>query len=245
MMSYQKVAHYILETAQKPMSLRKIAKIAFEQGIVTPRKKGMSDEQKIRSFVETVKRNIRDIFHNDPEITHPSFNLNMVALPEWEITKPADVMKKQDQVNMLIGKVSSYFNGLEKYIQTLISKLIGPDIRIGEIVTAELSFRNLIALLFSLYKYRKSDPHDINQMEEICKRAKDLESRRNKVIHSIWAVNDKIEEDILRIKVTAKYKQGLKHTYERTDTSELHKISHEIVDLISEISDLTIKELKQ
>ena len=243
-MSYQKAAYHILQTAQKPMSLRKIAKLAFEQGLVTPRKKGMSDEQKIRSFVETVKRNIRDIIYNDPELTHPGSNLDMVSLPEWEIKKPSDVTIKQNEVNMLIGKVSSYFNGLEKYIQTLIIQLIGQDIRIGEIVTAELSFRNLISLLFSLYKYRKSNQHDINHMEKICKKALDLESKRNKVIHSIWAVNDKIEDDILRIKVTAKYKHGLKHTYERTDTSELHKISQEIVNLISEISELTRKELK-
>jgi len=231
-----------LKNSKKPMDIKLIAEIAFKKELVTPRKKGMNQKRKIRSFVETVKRNIRDR-NNKPKLIYTMNNSNVIGLPEWGIFNPSEIKKKHDELHRRIGQISSYFNGLEKYIKMLIFKLIGPDIRIGEIVTSELSFRNLISLLFSLYKYRKSDPNDIAKMNEICKRANNLETKRNQVIHSIWAVNPNTEEKLLRIKVTAKYKHGLKHTFEKTNIIELQKLNDEIVNLIFDISELTKNEL--
>ena len=46
------------------------------------------------------------------------------------------------------------FQELEELVSCLISQLISDDAQLGTIVTAELSFRNKLGLLYSLYLYR-------------------------------------------------------------------------------------------
>jgi hypothetical protein len=242
-MTYHKATYYLLSIFKKPLELIKIAKIALILGIVKSRKIGMSDRKKVRSFVETVKRNIRDIFNNDPKLIHPENNTKLVALPEWDNEEKNLPIDRQDEIHRLIGRVSSNFNGLEKYIQTLITQLIGAGQQLGEIITSELSFRNLISLLFSLYKFKKTDKKYIDKMDKICKKANELEQKRNQVIHSTWAFNIKSEKEVLRVKTTSKYKKGLNYVFENKNINELHILSDDIVKLISEVSELIIKEL--
>ncbi|KAA3609237.1 MAG: hypothetical protein DWQ05_22345 [Calditrichaeota bacterium] len=258
-MTYHQAAHQILQREQKSMELPIVAEMAFDEGLVKPRKSGMSRDNRIRSFVETVKRNIRDIFNNEPKLIHPNDNLNLIALPEKvEEPKTLDLQElekeetipiasdaheiKQDELHKAIGKVSNYFSGLETYISSLIWILIGAGKDVGEIITSELSFHRLTALLRCLFLYRKSDSAEIERMDSILKRANDIEQRRNKVIHSLWAVNSQNDE-LLRVKTTAKYKTGLKYHFDRTNMEELQKLTDDIVYVISDISQILIAEL--
>jgi hypothetical protein len=53
-----------------------------------------------------------------------------------------------------IGRICMAFQQLEELVSCLISQLISDDVQLGTIVTAELSFRNKLGLLYSLYLYR-------------------------------------------------------------------------------------------
>ncbi len=152
-------------------------------------------------------------------------------------------MSREDQLFLAIGRISQYFNVLETYASVLVWTLIGAGQQVGEIITSELSFRNLLALLSSLYRLRKTDKKDINKLTELLKKAEGFERKRNQIIHSIWAVNMTDPQSLIRYKVTAKRKNGLKHTLEKKTVDELNRIADEMVFIIKTISEITINEL--
>jgi len=104
-----------------------------------------------------------------------------------------------------IGDIVVSFALLTSTIQILIGSLIREHQRIGRIITAELSFRNLRALAISLYKERHGEDADFTTLRELMNRADDLESKRNTVVHSTWAAGDMVDTTT-RLKTTAKQK---------------------------------------
>lgn len=57
-----------------------------------------------------------------------------------------------------IGKITANFAVLETPIAFFAWSLVSPaDQRLGQIITAELSFRSLVALLSSVFKYKVTD----------------------------------------------------------------------------------------
>jgi len=139
-----------------------------------------------------------------------------------------------------IGDVTVSFALLENQIQSLIWSLLS-DQRTGQIVTAELSFRNLRGLLVSLYLERFGNNNsDYDAFRELNKRAGNLEAQRNIVTHSLW-VAGKTANVVTRVKTTAKEKHGLKFDWETVDEERLKKLAEEIKVLAS---DFQIFELK-
>ena len=84
-------------------------------------------------------------------------------------------------------------------IQSLIGSLIKEHQRIGQIITAELSFRNLRALLVSLYLERHGEDDDFTGLRDLMKSAAQMEGKRNQITHSIWGAG-KDADTITRIK---------------------------------------------
>ncbi len=83
---------------------------------------------------------------------------------------------------------------------------------------------------------------EIEKLDSILTRATDIGQRRNRVIHSIWAVSTQ-SNDLLRVKTTARPKTGLKHDFDRTNFDELKKLTDDIVYTISDLSKILIAEL--
>src|SRR5688500_1445706 len=84
-----------------------------------------------------------------------------------------------------IGDITVSFELVEMQIQTLIGSLIREHQRIGQIITAELSFRALRALAVSLYMERHGEDSDFDTLRDLMKRAAKIEETRNQVAHSI------------------------------------------------------------
>lgn len=104
---------------------------------------------------------------------------------------------------ILIGDITVSFALLEMAIQSLIGSLIAEHQRIGQIITAELSFKNLRALAISLYLERNGEDEDYRKLKSLMNKAGKIEATRNNIIHSIWAAG-KDKDCIARIKTTAK-----------------------------------------
>ncbi|MEP2025818.1 hypothetical protein, partial [Reichenbachiella sp.] len=98
---------------------------------------------------------------------------------------------------------------------------------IGQIITAELSFRNLRALLLSLYIERHGKDSDYEKLKKLMNESGELEATRNNIIHSVWAVG-KTKEHITRIKTTAKEKKGLDFKFEDISVQDLIQLSDSI-----------------
>ena len=139
---------------------------------------------------------------------------------------PASILKQ-------IGDVTVSFAMLESAIQTLIGSLIAEHQRIGQIITAELSFRNLRALLASLYIERHGTDDDFETLRSFNSRAAELEGKRNQIIHSIWATGN-APETVTRIKTTAKEKRGIDFDFQQMDVAAFKTVADDMKKLASE-----------
>lgn len=140
-----------------------------------------------------------------------------------------------------IGDISVSFSLLESIIQLLAGSLISHELRIGQIVSAELSFRNLRALTISLYLERFGEDNEVTKIKDLMKRAGRIEDKRNQIIHSLWIVG--IDEDhVTRIKGTAKEKHGFKIQEQDMNSSELREIADEIKQLSKDMQDFLVQQ---
>ncbi len=64
-------------------------------------------------------------------------------------------MKRTLEIHSVMGRIVVDFNHLEENVSLAIIKLINTDEDIGLIITSELSFRNKLNLLGSLFNKKK------------------------------------------------------------------------------------------
>ena len=143
-----------------------------------------------------------------------------------------------------IGDITVSFAMLESQIQYLIGSLIYEHQRIGQIITAELSFKNLRAILISLYLERHGEDDDFIKLRDFMKRAGQTEDKRNQIIHSVWAVG-KDKDHITRIKTTAKEKHGIRFKFEEVSAENLQEFAKDIIILSEELLSFQIDMLSR
>jgi hypothetical protein len=143
-----------------------------------------------------------------------------------------------------IGDITVSFALLESQIQFLIGSLIFEHQRIGQIITAELSFRNLRALLISLYLERHGEDDDFKVLRELMQQAGLAEAKRNQITHSVWGAG-KDKDHITRIKTTAKEKDGIKFKSEQVSAEYLDNFSKDIKALANKILQFQLNLLER
>jgi hypothetical protein len=150
-----------------------------------------------------------------------------------------------DQHLKSIGDITVSFALLESNIQLLIGSMLNERQRIGKIITAELPFKNLRALMISLYieRHGKEDV-DFEKLKELMTRAGQIEDKRNQIIHSVWGAG-KDADTITRIKTTAKEKHGIRFHFEDVSSGNLSDFATEIKVLAEEIQRYWIDLMKK
>lgn len=142
-----------------------------------------------------------------------------------------------DPILTRIGDIAVSFALLESTLHFLTWELLGGDQRIGQIVTAELSFRNLRALCVSLYKERAGDDAPgLEKLRDLMRRAGKIEEARNQITHSVWGAGD-TPETVTRFKTTAREKHGLEFRFEQIDEGGLASLAEDMKVLASDIQD--------
>jgi hypothetical protein len=133
-----------------------------------------------------------------------------------------------------VGRISLNFNYLEDEISKGIIKLINTNLDVGYIIVSELSFKNKLNLLGSLFHYHKSThtfnsffPDQEETFTELIKACYKCEEFRNQILHSTFVFQQK---QILRSKKTAKATKGLKHSLEKVDSGYILNISDYIYE---------------
>jgi hypothetical protein len=132
-----------------------------------------------------------------------------------------------------IGDITVSFALLEMTIQALAGSQLQESQRISQIITAELSFRNLRALVTSLYRERHGEAADFETLRELMKRAGQLEEKRNQITHSIWGAG-KCPGTVTRIKTTAKETRGIHFDFQDVSADDLDTVANEIKTLAEE-----------
>jgi len=136
---------------------------------------------------------------------------------------------------LALGRVTAHFAILEEQVEFLTWSLMGNDQRLGQIVTAEMSFRNKVALLSSVFRHRVDDDSVRDELEQILSRATAVEVQRNVVIHSSWGLGDS-PETRTRFKKTARKGKGIEHQFEQMTAAQIESIAHEASAVAMDLS---------
>lgn len=132
------------------------------------------------------------------------------------------------------------FQGLEEILSRLIGLLISEDALLGKIITAELSFRNKLGLLHSLYLYRAAVQKTPASFKTLLGRLHRVEERRNMILHSNW-IKSPFCGVLTRYKYTAKPGKGFVHHTEDFQPDQIETIVTEIQsvgdDLLAHFND--------
>ena len=135
-----------------------------------------------------------------------------------------------------IGDITVSFALLELKIKLLTWSLISRNQKIGQIITAEMSFKNVRALLISIYLENYGQGEKFQELKRLMTLASSIEERRNQITHSVWAAGKDINH-ITRIKTTAKESKGLQYKFEEVSIDYLKEFSTEIKQVAESIQD--------
>jgi len=138
-----------------------------------------------------------------------------------------------------IGDITVSFALLENGLQMLVHSLLGAGQRLGQIVTAELSFKAILALAVSLYLQRNGEDVMFKTFRELINRASEVEGRRNQIIHSLWAAGSN-SSNITRVKTTAKERTGLRFQFENVTSAQLGEFAQSIKVLAHDLQSFWI-----
>lgn len=133
-----------------------------------------------------------------------------------------------------VGRVVVNFNYLEQWVSFYIAFLLGgtgnDSQQLGRIMANALSFRNLLDVLGSLYRFRTNGGEEF---EDLLRRLGSAEEERNRVVHSIWGAG--VEPGtVLRVK-GAKKRHGRKLNITEMTIAEVAKIADDIAELSSNV----------
>jgi hypothetical protein len=133
-----------------------------------------------------------------------------------------------EAIEAAIGRIAINFAELEKELSSVISFLIGGNIEVGKIVTAELSFRGKLTLMSSLFHRHNPESDIADRFRDLLRLCNQAEELRNQILHSSW-LSAQIRHSVHRKKYTAKMKQGLREQSVEMTSGDLM----DIADLIS------------
>ena len=139
-----------------------------------------------------------------------------------------------DEILAEIGKIVITHNLIESSLSNIIGTIISlrTHEEIGQIVTAELSFRQKIPMLRSLLVLCLTDKHEsVAEFDKIKGKLHEADSQRNIIVHSNWFKSEEHEHEIvIRSKTTAKEKHGLRCDSVEMNLQEIEAISDLIAD---------------
>ena len=138
-----------------------------------------------------------------------------------------------DEQLKAIGRITVAFSFLENTIAFFVWELLGREQRVGQIVTAGLSFNQLVNLFGSLYRHRVTDAEKIAALETLLKKIEQAQTERNAIVHSEWAAGESGTTN--RVRRTARASKGFQLQFRAMDVSDLEKIATFIAEVGAEV----------
>lgn len=136
-----------------------------------------------------------------------------------------------------VGRLTINFAHLEFCFSLFCGSHMRAPNPINEIITAELSFKQLLNISASIFHELEQDNERLSKFDQIVGNSYELEQKRNTIIHSFYGQNKKGDGIVIRQKTTAKGKKGFKRHYEELNAKEIDSIA----DTMSETSKELVK----
>lgn len=146
-----------------------------------------------------------------------------------------------DGVLAEIGKITVVFSLIEYSLAEIIGKIVtvgGRPRQLGKIVTAELSFRQLVSTLDSLLLFAfGKDNEFVAQFARVKPLLSRAEQEHNVVVHSVWGKQSESADPHLtiRMKTTAKQKKGLREDWVSMDLEHTRRITNVVGNAYGEL----------
>jgi hypothetical protein len=144
-----------------------------------------------------------------------------------------------DTVLAEIGKIVVTHSLIDASLAQIIGTIVSLRSRheLGQIVTAELSFKQRVSTLRSLLVFCLKEDHEtVVEFDRIKKILHAADVQRNLVVHSVWGRPDESDPHIMiRIKTTAKEKRGLRTEFVTLGPEDLQKITDQVGKAYGEI----------
>ncbi len=138
-----------------------------------------------------------------------------------------------------LGKVVVNFGVLETILSFSIWILLvgnsAVEQRTGQIVTAELNFKNKISLFSSLYQHKFPERKPFDELTEIRKKLTEANRKRNRLLHSTWLAGG------VRSAITAKEKHGIRFEFENMNSKKIEETSEFIAKVSHEVQEFPLK----
>lgn len=148
-----------------------------------------------------------------------------------------------------LGQINVNFALLEQALKAFIERMIGRDHMIGQIVSAELSFKGLVSLTASLYKYRIHDSKKVEDLRKLLGQVLQAEEQRNLIVHSSWGMTTSDDTPpkttVHRGRLTARLKKGYHYQHEEMSADDLDKIAELLLDIQQEVMKFMIQDFSE
>ena len=149
----------------------------------------------------------------------------------------------------MLGTLVVSFQGLEQAIEHMIfACMTSPYLQV-RILLSEMSFKAKVSVMNALIKDLHGPEEEIfnvgnihDALARIVKGCREIEERRNQLMHSSWVPGFKSAPDfVLRLKETAKSKKGYGYSVESFDHSTLESDLAKIEETRLELNDMCNK----
>ena len=99
-----------------------------------------------------------------------------------------------------LGECIVQFQRIEDALSVCISAMVGRSRKVGEIITAEMSFRARVATFGALFAHSLKSSTLPEDIAELISRLHWAEQQRNTLVHSLWDASETKPDSILRKK---------------------------------------------
>ena len=146
---------------------------------------------------------------------------------------------KTNEYFNIIGRVVVKFSELEMCFKSQIGFMVSDDHGVNIIVTAGAGLMELATLFRALFLFRVSDEHLQNQCHSIWNKAKTINEKRNKYLHSEWFFYED-EQMFLgrRTKADIRKKEGFVLQFEDNKIEPVKELLSEMTETGNELSRL-------
>jgi len=147
----------------------------------------------------------------------------------------------------VLGGLSVNFGALENALRISVWALRGglssdQAAERQQIVTAQLSFKQLVWLMGSVYRHRFPGRNE-STIDSYTKRCFDTEQQRNTLIHSLWVGGDVKESATLALRLKLSARSEFKVHAEQHTIDQLVAIANQCTRLANELQSFIIGEV--
>ena len=141
-----------------------------------------------------------------------------------------------------LGECIVQFQRIEDAVATCISAMVGRSRKVGEIITAEMSFRARVATFGALFAYSLKSSTLPDDITELISRLHWAEQQRNMLVHSLWDASESKPDSIRREKKSIR-KSKLAVAEEHFTPEDLDDLNRLFEGIVTDLFYLTSNHL--